>query len=62
MLTAFVFLVLVALAGLSARWAYQAGYRDGREQGLTDSYRLYGVKGLGPEGKPRNKEPEKVGA
>jgi hypothetical protein len=61
MLTAFVFLVLVALAGLGVRWAYQAGFRDGREQGLTESYRLYGVTGSGPEGRPR-KEPEKVGA
>lgn len=62
MLTAFVFLVLVALAALSVRWAYQAGYRDGREQGLTDSYRLYGVRGPDPVAKPSNHEPEKVGA
>lgn len=63
MLTAFLLaLGMVALLGVSARMAYRVGFREGHEQGLTDSYRLFGIRGAGPEGKPHNKEPEKIGA
>jgi hypothetical protein len=50
-----------ALIGFCARWSYQAGFRDGREQGLMDSYRLYGGRRAG-SADPIDKERDKIGA
>ncbi|MGF6309920.1 hypothetical protein ABIB82_004083 [Bradyrhizobium sp. i1.8.4] len=57
MLTAFlVALGLVLLFALCWCISYQIGFREGREQGLTDSYQLYATKarssGEGGNGRP----------
>ncbi|MHC2438599.1 hypothetical protein [Bradyrhizobium sp. USDA 4451] len=54
-------LALILLFALCGRVSYQIGFRDGLEQGLTDSYQLYATRAdAANDGRPGKQEPGKV--
>ncbi|GKQ50439.1 hypothetical protein [Bradyrhizobium sp. Ce-3] len=54
-------LSLVLLLALCGWMSYRLGFRDGREQGLTDSYELYVTKaGAATDGRPGKQGPDQM--